>query len=124
MKYEVQINNEKEIISCNLEGDLDIEESISLSKSLREKATELGFNVFYDAQKLCKPTNIMSVYDFSTQLSSILDIPAHRNIKVAFLYKPGYFDDYWEFYENVAVNRGLLIKVFVKKDEAMKWLAN
>jgi hypothetical protein len=130
MKNEVYIDNEQKTICCTLEGELDIEKSIVLSKELRKKSSELGFNVFYDARKLYVSDDILPV-DFTTRLSTLLEklsalleISSHRIVRVAILYQLGEYDEYWRFYEDVAVNRGLSIKIFTKKEEAMKWLAN
>jgi hypothetical protein len=123
MKNEVYIDNELKIICCTLEGELDIEKSIILSKDLRKKSSELGFNVFYDARKLYITDNVLPV-DFTSKLSTLLEISSHRIVRVAILYELGEYDKYWKFYEDVAVNRGLSVKIFSKKEEAMKWLAN
>ena len=130
MKNEVYIDNEQKTICCTLEGELDIEKSIVLSKELRKKSSELGFNVFYDARKLYVSDDILPA-DFTTKLSTLLEklsalleISSHRIVRVAILYELGAYDEYWRFYEDVAVNRGLSIKIFTKKEEAMKWLAN
>lgn len=130
MKNEVYIDNDRRTICCTLEGELDIEGSIVLSKDLRKKASELGFNVFYDARKLYVTDNILPD-DFTTKLStlleklsSLLEICSHRIIRVAILYEQGEYDGYWRFYEDVAVNRGLTIKTFTNKEESMQWLAN
>jgi len=130
MKNEVYIDNEQKTICCTLEGELDIEKSIILSKDLRKKSSELGFNVFYDARKLYVTDNVLPA-DFTTKLSTLLEklstlleISSHRIVRVAILYELGEYDEYWKFYEDVAVNRGLSVKIFTKKEEAMKWLAN
>ena len=130
MKNEVYIDNELKTICCTLEGELDIEKSIILSKDLRKKSSELGFNVFYDARKLYVTDNVLPA-DFTTKLSTLLEklsnlleISSHRIVRVAILYELGEYDEYWKFYEDVAVNRGLSVKIFTKKEEAMKWLAN
>ena len=130
MNNEVFIDNERKTISCTLEGALDIEKSIIISKDLRKKASELGFNVFYDARKLYVTDSVLPA-DFTTKLSTLLEklsalleISSHRIVRVAILYELGDYDEYWRFYEDVAVNRGLAIKIFTKKEEAMKWLAN
>ena len=130
MKNEVYLDNERKTICCSLEGELDIEKSIILSKDLRKKASELGFNVFYDARKLYVSDDILPA-DFTTKLSTLLEklsalleISSYRIVRVAILYELGEYDEYWRFYEDVAVNRGLSIKIFTKKEEAMKWLAN
>lgn len=130
MKNEFYIDHERKIICCTLEGELDIDKSIVLSKNIRKKAAELGFKVFYDARKLYVTESILPAHDFTTKLSTILeklstilDITSHRIVQVAFLYEPGEYDEYWKFYEGVAVNRGLSIKVFTSKEEAMTWLA-
>ena len=130
MKNEVYIDNEQKTLCCTLEGELDIEKSIILSKDLRKKSSELGFNVFYDARKLYVTDNVLPA-DFTTKLSTLLEklstlleISSHRIVRVAILYELGDYDQYWKFYEDVAVNRGLSVKIFTKKEEAMKWLAN
>lgn len=69
MKIDFHIDSERKLICCTIEGELDIEESIRLSKSLRKKAAELGFKVLYDARKLQEPKSIMSVYNFTEKLS-------------------------------------------------------
>jgi hypothetical protein len=124
MKHDFHIDNEIRLICCTLEGEFDIEESIRLAKSLREKAVGLDFNVLYDARKLQEPKSITPVYDFTAKLSSIIDSTAHRKVMVAFLYKPGNHDDFWQFYEDASVDRGLVIKIFIDKEEAIRWLSN
>jgi len=129
MKSDVYIDNEQKVVCCTLEGELDIEGAIALSKDLREKASGFGFNIFYDARKLYVIDSLLPD-DFTTKLStllqklsSLLEISSHRVVRVAILYELGEYDDFWKFYEGVAVNRGLAIKVFTKKEEAMEWLA-
>jgi len=124
MKYDIQIDNDNKVVSCRLEGEPDVKEAISLARSLREKASELGFSVFYDARKMCVPKSIMPAYDFSTKLSSVLESSVHRAVKVAFLYEPGKNDEHWKFWENVSTNRGLQFKGFTDEKEAMEWLSN
>lgn len=124
MKHDFHLDNEIKSICCTLEGELDIEQSIRISKSLREKAVELGFNVLYDARKLQEPRSTMPVYDLTAKLSSILDATVHRKVKVAFLYQSGRYDEFWQFYEKAALNRGLLIGIFVCKEEASRWLSS
>jgi hypothetical protein len=130
MLNEVYLDNERKTICCALEGELDIDKSIVLSKDLRKRASELGFNVFYDARKLYVTNNILPA-DFTTKLSTLLEklsnlleISKHRVVRVAILYELGEYDEYWRFYEDVAVNRGLTVKIFTNKEESMKWLAN
>ena len=130
MKSEVYIDHEKKTLCCTLVGELDIEKSTVLSRDLRKKASELGFNLFYDARKLYLTDSILPA-DFTTKLStllgklsSLLEISSQRMIRVAILYELGEYDEYWRFYEDVAVNRGLAIKIFTKQEESMKWLAH
>jgi len=124
VNHKICIDKESKIIYCALEGELDIEKSISLSKSLREKASELGFNVLYEANKLQEPISDTPVHDLTVKLSSILDATILREVMVAFVYEYGTYDEYWQFYEKAATERGLKIKVFTDKEEAEKWLAD
>jgi hypothetical protein len=123
MKYETQTIEENSIVYCTLEGEPDVQEAISLALSLRREASELGFNVLYDARKMQVPTSIMPAYDFSTKLSSTIDV-ALRRVKVAFLYDAGQFDDHWKFWENTSMNRGLQFKGFTDEKDAMQWLSS
>lgn len=128
MKNEVYIDNEQKAVCCTLDGELEIESAIDLSKDLRKKASALGYNLFYDARKLYVTENLLPD-DFTTKLttllqklSTLLEISSHRIVRVAILYELGEYEEYWKFYEGVAVNRGLAIKTFTKQDEAMEWL--
>ena len=125
MKYDYHLDSELGLICCTLEGELDIEESIRLSKRLREEADVLGFKVLYDSRKLQEPKSAMPVHDLTAKLSSILEsIVNRKNVMVAYLYESGNHDDFWKFYEDAAVDRGLMIRIFVDKEEAIKWLSN
>ena len=124
MKFDTQISEEKKIVRCTLEGVPDVKEAISLALSLRREASELGFNVIYDARKMQVPASIMPAYEFSTQLSSKMEDPSLRRVKVAFLYDAGKFDDHWKFWETVSVNRGLQFKGFTDERDAMEWLSS
>jgi hypothetical protein len=130
MKHEVYIDNEQSVVCCTLDGELEIERAITLSKNLRSQSAELGFNLFYDARKLYITDHILPD-DFTTilttllqKLSTLLEISSHRIVRVAILYELGEYEEYWKFYEGVAVNRGLAIKIFTKQDEAMEWLSD
>jgi hypothetical protein len=130
MKNEIYFDDERKTICCSLEGELDIEKSIILSKDLRKKASELGFSVFYDARKLYANYKTFPD-DFTTKLSTLveklstlLEIPSQRIVRVAILYEMGKYDEYWRFYEAVALNRGLTVKIFTNKEELIKWLSN
>jgi len=125
MKFDFHLDDTLKLICCNLEGELEIEEAIRLSKKLREKAYELNFNVLYDARKLEEPNSAMPVHDFTAKLSSILEsVVQRKHIKVAFLYESGSHDGFWQFYEDAAADRDLKIRVFVEKEEATKWLSS
>ena len=124
MKYDTQIVVEKNIIRCTLEGDPDVKDAIVLALSLRKKASELGYNVFYDARKMKVPSSVMPAYKFSSELSAKIDDPSLRRVKVAFLYDPGQFDDHWKFWETASLNRGLLFLGFTSEDKAMEWLSS
>jgi len=130
MKNDVYIDNEQRVVCCTLEGALDIERAIVLSKHLRKRTVELGYNIFYDTRKLYVTDHILPD-DFTTKLSTLLqklstllEISSHGFVRVAILYELGEYDACWKFYERVAVNRGLAIKTFTKKHEVMEWLAD
>ncbi len=123
MNHKIWLDNKKKIIFCTLEGELNIEEAISLSRKLRGQAAELEYHLLYEASKLREPESNMPVHDFTVKLSSILDATIHRNIKVAFVYEPGSYDGYWQFYENAAKERGLKIRVFPDENDALQWLS-
>lgn len=124
MNHQTRIDKENRIIFCLLEGELDLDEAILLSKKLREKAAELEFNVLYEASKLREPNSSMPVHDYTVKLSTILDATILRNVKVAFVYELGSYDEFWQFYEEAARERGLKIKVFVDEKKAIRYLRN
>jgi hypothetical protein len=123
MKFDTEISEEKKVIRCTLEGVPVVKDAISLALILRRQASELGFNVLYDARKMHVPSSVMPAYEFSSQLSSKIDDPALRRVKVAFLYDAGKFDEHWKFWETASVNRGLQFQGFTSELDAMDWLA-
>jgi hypothetical protein len=124
MKFDTEINEEKKVIRCTLEGVPDVKDAVSLALKLRRQASALGFNVIYDARKMQVPSSVMPAYEFSSKLSSEMDDPTLRRVKVAFLYDAGKFDDHWKFWETASVNRGLQFQGFTSEVAAMDWLAN
>ena len=123
MKHDVQILEEKCLVYCTLEGVPDVEKAVQLALSLRKQASDYGFNVLYDARKMEVPSSVMPAYKFSTQLSSSINDLALRQVKVAFLYDSGQFEEQWRFWETVSVNRGLQFKGFTDENDAIEWLS-
>jgi hypothetical protein len=124
MKVDTKIAEEEKIIRCTLEGVPDVQDAISLALSLRKKASELGFNVIYDARKMQVPASVMPAYEFSTQLSAKIEDPVLRRVKVAFLYNAGQFDQHWKFWETASINRGLQFKGFTDETDAIAWFSS
>lgn len=123
MRYDFYIDEEKNLICCTLTGELDVDVAIKLSRQLRGIASENGYAVFYDAYKLEEPKSATPVHDLTVKLSSIIDKTVHQSVKVALLYEEGKYDNYWQFYEDLALRRGLPIKVFTCTEEATNWLS-
>ena len=122
MKHTTAIDKDAGIIFCTLEGELDIQNAIAVSKSLRETAAQSGLPVLCEASGLREPQSDMPVHDLTVKLSTILESIMLRDVRVALIYRPGTYDEYWRFYEEAAAKRGLLIKVFGDRGEAQKWL--
>lgn len=124
MQYDYYIDEEKNLIFCSLRGELDVDVAIKLSRKLRTIASEHSYAVLYDAYKLEEPNSSTPVHDLTVKLSSIIDKTVHHSVRVALLYEEGNFDNYWKFYEDLALQRGLPIRVFTCREDATNWLSN
>lgn len=119
MKWEINYNENDNILSAKVEGTIDVESEEKLSTEILE----------YMRKNRCKLL-LLDLYNAVIGLSTfeIYDIPrkymeksVSPKTKMAILYPESQSRDL-NFYETVSRNAGYDVMLFSKYDAAMKWL--
>lgn len=98
--------------------DEDAEEVLNYGKSVLQAAIENGCSqVLCDESALEYRIDTVDIYDLANKAVSL----AKALRKIAIVCRPEDYED-GMFYENVAVNRGLHVKIFKDLAEARQWL--
>ncbi|MEQ9089441.1 MAG: hypothetical protein RIE52_00035 [Balneola sp.] len=122
-ELEFKSHDELEILEVVATGKLNLESAIEISSKSREKAHNLGYQLLKDLSKVELDGGILQVMEFfDPKKNEKLNIK-HKSV-IAALFVEGSKLDYWKFWETVASNNGLISKIFVDKEKALKWLQN
>jgi hypothetical protein len=107
-------------LRLNVSGPRDsVELSLLYWKEAAATCRRLGFDRLLVIEALGAPTDILEYYEVALRLPDIL-----RGIKVALVdMDPGEYE-LNRFGEDVAVNRGAIVRLFLHEDEAVAWLLN
>lgn len=116
MPEEITINQELKIIEVMSYGDVTREESMASVKTLEELISKTGIKrVLSDTREQQSVPSATDIYNFASSLP--------RDMKCAVV-----LSDYQttavdvEFADTVAHNRGILIKKFSSREDALEWL--
>ena len=115
----------------HVEGDIVRVKASGIDESLREvqdygmaivEAAVASQNprVLCDERELDYALDTLDTYDCAAFLASHV---THPQAKIAIVPKPEHLDDA-SFWEDVAVNRGLTVRMFRDMEEAEAWLAD
>ncbi len=119
--YETQVNDEAKLVQVAVQGELSANEGRDLITKARELAAKLDYNLFYDMREAIVQVALAEWFHLPRELEVLKDPPA-RLVRVAVLVHPDHKSDY-RFYEKVAANVGLSVRIFLDEDEAMAWIA-
>ena len=120
MAFKYTITDEKDYLVFKLEGIRSRKTNALVAKAIRETCTDdTCKRVLVDALALDNRLGVLDAHagpttDFPSDVAS-------KSIKVACLDRRE-FEQGFRFFETVARNAGYLLRVFVDRDEALKWL--
>jgi len=118
-QYQIILDKERCIVLLIVHGELSKEAGEDIITQTRMKALENQYNILCDVRQ----AEINVGFADWFYLPRKLDIyQKTRAIKTAILITPGQQEKEYKFFENVAHNLGISIKVFTREKDAVDWL--
>jgi hypothetical protein len=115
MNLSIDIQAKSDYLSCTITGEWVTNELKAfidtLSAELKKRRCS---RIFADLSLVSGPPPEMDRFYLGEYIASVL-----RKVKIAIVYKKVFKN---KFFEDTAVNRGALIKVFPNKPAALQWL--
>jgi len=118
MPEDITVNKKLGIIEVNSYGKVTHEDSLASLATLEALIKETAIlKVLSDTQKQDSAPSTFNIYDFGVNLP--------RQLKIAIIAsKDQTTSQDVTFLDNVAHNRGVNIKIFSSRNEALEWLRN
>jgi len=115
MILSIDIQEESGYLACTITGKWVTDELKHYIDTMSAELTKRGCKrLLADMSMVIGPPPEMDRFDIGKYIASVL-----RGIRIAIVYRKVYVD---KFFENTAVNRGALVKVFPEKQTALEWL--
>jgi len=124
LDYDISIDHKNKIVVCASGGKLDIETATAIAEDARKQALELGYSTLYDVRDAPISIGILDAYYFLRDTGTVYKNRKHRSVKAAILYGPDKNGRFRKLFEATALNTGLEVMVFYRKNDAVKWLSN
>jgi sulfur relay (sulfurtransferase) DsrF/TusC family protein len=120
-QYTITLNHEQGLIYLVAQGEFNFETAGELITDARQQAAEHQYSIFCDARESTAKVNLADWYYLPRRLFVYRDLKTRR-VKTAILVREGRQENAYRFFETVANNLGLRIKVFLREEEALEWL--
>jgi len=119
--YMITPDHERGLVCVVAEGEFDAKSGGELITDARKQAAEYQYNIFCDVRESTTKVNLADWFYLPRRLFVYRDWNT-RNVKAAILVTPGSQEDAYRFFETVANNIGLRIKIVLREEDALEWL--
>ena len=120
-KFEISYDSDRNLTHVVVEGDLYKEEGDEIIRQSREAAAANQSSLLYDVREARSRVSLADWFFLPRRLDVLQD-PKAKSPKVALVVSAEELGDY-RFYEDVAQNAGLSLRVFLNETEALAWQA-
>ena len=120
-EYDIKLDNQNRIVRVVASGELDKKLGEEIITNARIKAYEQKYNILYDVSQTKVLVSIIDWF-FLPRTLPVLQNVDMRSIRAAVLIPAGDQERAYKFYETVTHNVGMDLRIFLKEDEAVKWL--
>jgi hypothetical protein len=115
MNLSIDIQEESGYLACTITGKWITDELKNFINTLSAELKKRGYSrILADMSLVSGPPPEMDRFNLGKYVASVL-----CNVKIAIVYRKVFTN---KFFEDTAVNRGALIKVFPDKQTALQWL--
>ena len=119
--YTLTLDHERGLVHVVAQGEFDFKLGGELITDARTLAAEHQYNIFCDVRESRAKVNLADWYYLPRRLFVYNDWKT-RTTNTAILVRTGRQENAYRFFETVASNLGLQIKIFLAKEEALDWL--
>ncbi|MGD0038585.1 MAG: hypothetical protein ABSC53_14965 [Bacteroidota bacterium] len=118
MNFSIDIQAESGYMACTITGKWVTKELIAfidtVSAKVKKRKKRGSTRILADMSLVSGPPPEMDRFQLGEYIASVL-----RNVKIAIVYQKVFKN---KFFEDTAVNRGALLRVFPDKPAALQWL--
>ncbi|GIV34086.1 MAG: hypothetical protein KatS3mg031_1621 [Chitinophagales bacterium] len=119
-RYFISLDNTYSVVRVVAHGNVSVEMGKKIISEARVFASRHRLPILYDVTQAEVAASPADWYAITKELPVLTDLET-RNIRVAILVSEANRAQY-EFYETVAYNSGLLVKLFTSEQQALAWL--
>jgi len=119
--YTITLNHERGLVHVIAQGEFDLESGQRLITDARKNATENRYHILCDVRASRAKVNLADWFFLPRRLGVYKNWKT-RNIKTAIVVTLGRQESVYRFFETVASNMGLRIKIFLREEDALEWL--
>jgi hypothetical protein len=119
--YTITLNHERGLVCVLAQGEFDYNSGGELITDARQQAAEHQYDIFCDVRESSAKVNLVDWFYLPRRLFVYNDWKT-RTASAAILVSAGKQEKAYRFFETVASNIGLQIKIFLDEEEALAWL--
>jgi hypothetical protein len=119
--YTITLDHRRALVHVVAQGEFNFESGGELITDARKQAAEHQYNIFCDVRESSAKVNLADWFYLPRRLFVYRDRKT-RTAKTAILIRTGSQENAYRFFETVANNLGLRIKIFLQKEEALEWV--
>lgn len=119
--YTITLNRERNLVYVTAQGEFDVNSGGKLITETRNIASKHQYNILCDVRASHAKVGLGEWFFLPRKLGVYKDMKT-RNTKTAILVNRGGQENAYRFFETVASNVGLRIKIFLDEEKALKWL--
>ena len=120
-QYKITLDRERGLVHVRASGEFDTKLGMELITDARKAAAQNRYNILCDVRESSAVVSLGDWYFLPRRLAAYMDWKT-RYIKTAIVVIAGSQEKVYRFFENVASNIGLNIKIFLREEEALEWL--
>lgn len=119
--FKTDVDHSLKLIHVATDGQLSKEDGFEIITTARSLAAQHHYNILYDVRKSQVLVQLADWFFLPRELEVFQNSQA-RKVKVAVLISAGPEEENYHFYENVIVNLGMQLKIFLDEAEALNWV--
>jgi len=122
-QYTITLDHEQGLVNVVAQGEIERELGEELITNARKTAAEYQYDILCDVRQSKAIVKLADWYFLPKKLSVYQDLET-RFIQTAIIVRAERQKKVYSFFETVARNLGLRIKIFFREEDARAWLKN